>query len=177
MRSLFVSFLAAALPKPSGISTHSLNLRRIALRNEIMTPLSIWCIVTRIYMSLIQKCGINQNALKKNRPLRFFAAIHNVLQLMENNNSNNQNYYNYCNKTNNFKNTWSRAYVAAVLVPLNDPFAPAAFHKSSRCRNFNTLTNLSHCLDLIISSCRVMRATSLLVLKMRSIVMMSDIRC
>ncbi len=30
-----------ALPKPSGISTHSLNLRRIALRNEIMTPLSI----------------------------------------------------------------------------------------------------------------------------------------
>jgi hypothetical protein len=90
----------------------------------------------------------------------FFAAIHNVLHLMENNNSNNQKYYNNCNKTNHFNNAWSRAYVAAVQVPLDDPFAPAACHKSSPWSNFNTLTNLSHCLDLIISSCKVMRARS-----------------
>ncbi len=43
LHSLFVSFFAAAPAIPSGMSTHSRNFRRMALRTrkEMMTPLSI----------------------------------------------------------------------------------------------------------------------------------------
>ena len=71
------------------------------------------------------------------------------------------NNYNNLNKSNNCNNSWSRAYVAAVRVPLDDFFAAAACHIPSSSCNFYPLTNLSHCLNLILSSIKVMRARSI----------------
>jgi hypothetical protein len=48
MLSLLVSFSAATPAKSRRFSTHSLNLLRMAFKNEIMTPLSILSLMYRI---------------------------------------------------------------------------------------------------------------------------------
>ena len=69
-----VSFLAAN-PMLSGVdSTHSLYLHRIAFKKVMITPLSIWRIGSCIYIKLMQKSGLSQNALNRRCAPAFLKA-------------------------------------------------------------------------------------------------------
>ncbi len=54
----------------------------------------------------------------------------------------------------NCNNTWSRAHIAAVLIPLHDPRL-TPFHISPRSCKLNPLTNLSHSLHLKVGCLKV----------------------
>ncbi len=57
-------------------------------------------------------------------------------------------------------NTWARADVAAVRIPLNDPITPtpSGFQMATSSCKVDSLTNLTHCLQLKVSSLKVLFA-------------------